>query len=104
MLQGMSVDSLQPDLYAMEDKKIRASSFNPSTRLRRVHSYEDIDIDDVCALSTLFTHDYVQGDEYEIIEIDNCSLSDLSPPSLIPPHHHKNTTISTVSDETDSPE
>ena len=97
----MSADTLQPDLYDMVDKKRRASSFSPSTHPSRVHAYENVNVDNLPALPTLFTHDHVQGDEHTNIETDDCSLS-LSSQSLTPPHHHKNT-ISTVSDETDSP-
>ena len=100
----MSADTLQPDSYTMVDKKIRASSFSSSTCPSRVHTCENVDVDDIPALPTLFAHDYdVQGDGYRNTEIDNCSLS-LPPPSLIPPHDHENRSISTVSDEKDLPE
>ena len=97
----MSADTVQSDSYAMMDKKIRASSFSPFTYPSHVHAYENVDVDNIPALPTLFTHDHVQGDGHTNIETNDCSLS-LSSPSLTPPDHHKNT-ISTVSDEIDSP-
>ena len=101
----MSADTLQPDLYDMMDKKRRASSFSPFTYPSCVHAYENVDVDNIPALPTLFTHDHVQSNGYTNIGIDDCSLSrSLPSSSLIPPHHHESTIISTVHDETDSPE